>query len=52
MLAGAVNMQPSLWSLTLVPMLQNSMKGYGKDFYITLNVIIIIKVLMGNVVYM
>ena len=45
-------MQPSLWSLPLITMLQNSRKGYGKDFYITLNSIIIIKVLMSNFILM
>jgi len=45
-------MQPSFWSLTLATMLQNSMKFYGKGFYITLNSIIIMKVLMSNVVHM
>jgi len=44
MLTGAIHMQPSLWSLTLITMLQNSMKGYGKDFHITLDSILIIKV--------
>jgi len=32
-LTGAVHMQPSLWSLTLITMLQYSMKVYDKDFY-------------------
>ena len=51
-LTGAVYMQPSFRSLILTTMLQNSMKGYGNDFYITLNSIIIIKVLISNFVHM
>ena len=41
-------MQLSLWSLTLATRLQNSMKGYGKDFNITLDSIIRSKVLTSN----
>ena len=45
-------MQLSFWLLTLITMLHKPMKGYGKDFYIALNSIIIMKVLMSNVVHM